>query len=50
MEDIVEITGWSKSAVYKMIDEPDFPRLSFGKKYLVEASAFKEYCKKRRGC
>ena len=39
INDIVEISGWSKRVVQKLFNDPDFPSHDYGKAKLVEAHA-----------
>ena len=39
INDIVEMSGWSKRVVQKLFNDPDFPSLDYGKAKLVEAHA-----------
>lgn len=49
IDDVVEITGWSKQVVRNTFAyDKDFPAIKKGKSYQVEASALKNYLSQRR--
>ena len=39
INDVVEMSGWSKRVVQKLFNDPDFSSLDYGKAKLVEAHA-----------
>lgn len=49
IDDVVELTGWSKQVVRNTFAyDKDFPAIKKGKSYQVEASALKTYLSQRR--
>ena len=48
MDDIVEMSGWSRTTVQKMFKDPKFPAVDYGKKKLVENHALMQYFSVRR--
>lgn len=39
VNDLVEISGWSRKVVLRLFNDPEFPSLDYGKAKLVEAHA-----------
>lgn len=43
IKDAAELTGWSIVTMQEIFNRRDFPSCDFGKRKIVEASAFKQY-------
>ena len=43
IDDLTEMSGWSRKTVAKMFSDPSFPSLDYGRTKLVEAHALIEY-------
>lgn len=43
VQDIMELTHWSKTTVLKLFDDPKFPSSNFGKNQVIEAHALVDY-------
>lgn len=48
MQDVINITGWSKKTVELLFNHPDFPCTDIGKKKLVLKTAFMKFFSTRR--
>lgn len=48
VEDVMQLTGYSKPTVLEIFNRPDFPVWNYGRKYLVEKNAFLKYAES--GC
>lgn len=48
VEDIMELTGYSRPIVLQLFKRPDFPTWNYGKRLLVEKNAFLKFAE--TGC
>lgn len=48
IEDVMELSGWSKKIVLKLFNDPLFPASDYGKAKVVEAHALIDYFSSRR--
>lgn len=44
VQDVMNMTGYSKKTVLKLFSDPELPKLRIGKKTVVEAHALIAYC------
>lgn len=44
VQDVMNMTGYSKKTVLKLFNDPELPKLNIGRKLLVEAHALIDYC------
>lgn len=49
VKDIQEILGCGKNTVYKLIMQPNFPKIKIGKIYYVPEEDFEKWIKKNLG-
>lgn len=43
VEDIAAIMGCSLKKAYKIVNQPDFPKITIGRNYYIPESAFNEW-------
>lgn len=48
-KDIQEIMGMNKNLAYKLISQPDFPKITINGRFYIPADAFRAWCKKYVG-
>ena len=48
VDDLIEMTGWSRQTVQRMFRDPEFHLLHFGRKQLIENHALIEYFSVKR--
>lgn len=48
VNDVAEITGWSRKVVLRLFNDPEFPSANYGKAQIVEAHALIGFFSRKR--
>lgn len=49
VKDVQQIMGMSKNVVYKLVSQPDFPKISINGRYYIPLEDFQSWCKTYTG-